>query len=93
MWDGKFFDLYGKPKAGNFIYPCIFTFAADRGQSDLSTCGWGLRRSSIHLGACRVTIGGNLMGIVGMLVFIPMVSVFYTIFREVVYLRLKKRHL
>ena len=27
-----------------------------------------------------VTIGGNLMGIVGMLIFIPTVSVFYTIF-------------
>ena len=52
MWDGLFFDLYGKPKAGNFIYHCIFTFAADRGKSDLPTCGWGLRRSPVHLGAC-----------------------------------------
>ena len=40
-----------------------------------------------------VTIGGNLMGIVGMLVFIPLLSVVYTIFRKVVYLRLKKRHI
>ena len=40
-----------------------------------------------------VTIGGNLMGIVGMLVFIPLLSVFYTIFREFVYLRLKKKHI
>ena len=30
------------------------------------------------------------MGIVGMLVFIPLLSVLYTIFREFVYLRLKK---
>ena len=40
-----------------------------------------------------VTIGGNLMGIVGMLVFIPLLSVFYIIFREFVYLRLKKKHI
>lgn len=40
-----------------------------------------------------VTIGGNLLGIVGMLVFIPLVSVFYTLFREYVYLRLKKQHI
>lgn len=40
-----------------------------------------------------VTIGGNLMGIVGMLIFIPNVSVFYTIFREYVYLRLKKQNI
>lgn len=37
-----------------------------------------------------VTVGGNLMGITGMLVFIPMVSVLYALFREFVYLELKK---
>ena len=36
---------------------------------------------------------GNLMGIVGMLIFIPLVSVLYTIFREFVYLRLKEKHI
>ena len=40
-----------------------------------------------------VTIGGSLMGIVGMLVFIPLTSVLYTLFREYVYLRLKKQHI
>ena len=40
-----------------------------------------------------VTVGGNLLGIVGMLVFIPLVSVLYTLFREYVYLRLKKQHI
>ncbi len=40
-----------------------------------------------------VTVGGNLMGIVGMLIFIPLVSVFYTLFRELVYLRLQKRRI
>ena len=33
------------------------------------------------------------MGIVGMLIFIPLVSVLYTIFREFVYLRLKEKNI
>ena len=39
-----------------------------------------------------VTIGGNVMGIVGMLIFIPIVSVIYTLFRASVYKRLKKKN-
>ena len=61
---------------GNLIYPHVV--------------GGSVGLPSIWVLAA-VTIGGNLMGIVGMLVFIPMVSVFYTIFREVVYLKLKKQ--
>ncbi len=38
-----------------------------------------------------VLIGGNLFGIVGMIFFIPLVSVIYTLFREDVHLRLKKK--
>ena len=38
-----------------------------------------------------VTVGGSLMGIVGMLVFIPISSVVYALFREMVYKRLKER--
>ena len=37
-----------------------------------------------------VSIGGSLMGITGMLIFIPIVSVLYALFREVVYLKVKK---
>ncbi len=40
-----------------------------------------------------VTLGGNLMGITGMLIFIPLVSVVYTLFREFVYKRLKEKGL
>ncbi len=40
-----------------------------------------------------VSIGGSLMGVVGMLIFIPLVSVFYALFREVIYLKLKQRHI
>ena len=40
-----------------------------------------------------VTVGGSLMGIVGMLVFIPLMSVCYTLFRQWVYDRLQKRNL
>ena len=38
-----------------------------------------------------VSIGGSLMGVVGMLIFIPIVSVAYALFREIVYLKLKKQ--
>ena len=40
-----------------------------------------------------VSIGGSLMGVVGMLVSIPLASVAYTLFREFVYRRLKERGL
>ena len=63
---------------GNLIYPHVV------GESVGLPSIWVL---------AAVTIGGNLMGIVGMLVFIPLLSVFYTIFREFVYLRLKKKHI
>ena len=63
---------------GNLIYPHVV------GESVGLPSIWVL---------AAVTIGGNLMGIVGMLVFIPLLSVVYTIFRKVVYLRLKKRHI
>ncbi|MDO4338853.1 MAG: AI-2E family transporter [Eubacteriales bacterium] len=38
-----------------------------------------------------VTLGGSLMGIVGMLVFIPLVSVLYALFREWTYKRLRQK--
>ena len=63
---------------GNLIYPHVV------GESVGLPSIWVL---------AAVTIGGNLMGIVGMLVFIPLLSVFYTIFREFVYLRLKKQNI
>jgi len=39
-----------------------------------------------------VSLGGSLMGILGMLLFIPLVSVIYTLFRNYVYGRLKNRN-
>ena len=38
-----------------------------------------------------VTVGGSLMGLVGMLIFIPIVSVLYTLLREWVYRRKEKK--
>ena len=38
-----------------------------------------------------VTVGGNLMGVVGMLVFIPLTSILYALFRQIVHKRLKER--
>lgn len=63
---------------GNLIYPHVV--------------GGSVGLPSIWVLAA-VTVGGNLMGIVGMLIFIPLVSVLYTIFREFVYLRLKEKHI
>ena len=60
---------------GNLIYPHVV--------------GGSVGLPSIWVLAA-VSIGGELMGIVGMLIFIPIVSVLYTLFREYVYLKLKK---
>ncbi len=38
-----------------------------------------------------VSIGGSLFGVVGMLIFIPLVSVLYTIFRGAVYRKLEEK--
>lgn len=38
-----------------------------------------------------VTLGGSLFGVAGMLFFIPLTSVFYTLFRELVYNRIKRK--
>ena len=63
---------------GNLIYPHVV--------------GGSVGLPSIWvLGA--VTLGGSLMGIAGMLIFIPTVSVIYTLFREWVYARLEKKQL
>jgi len=40
-----------------------------------------------------ITVGGDLMGIAGMIIFIPLCSVFYSLFREFVYKRLDKRNI
>lgn len=40
-----------------------------------------------------VSIGGSIMGIFGMLVFIPLVSVVYTLFREYIYKKLDEKHI
>lgn len=61
---------------GNFIYPHVV------GNSVGLPSIWVL---------AAVSLGGSLMGVVGMLIFIPIVSVVYALFREIVYLKLKKR--
>lgn len=38
-----------------------------------------------------ITIGGKLMGVAGMIIFIPAFSVIYVLFRRVVYRKLKKK--
>lgn len=63
---------------GNFIYPHVV------GNSVGLPSIWVL---------AAVSVGGSLMGVVGMLIFIPIVSVVYALFREVVYLKLKQREI
>lgn len=63
---------------GNFIYPHVV------GNSVGLPSIWVL---------AAVSIGGSLMGVVGMLIFIPLVSVVYALFREIVYLKLKKQNI
>lgn len=63
---------------GNFIYPHVV------GNSVGLPSIWVL---------AAVSIGGKLMGVVGMLVFIPFVSVLYALFREVVYIKLRQQHI
>ena len=38
-----------------------------------------------------VTLGGSMMGVVGMLIYIPLFSVLYSLIRETVWMRLQKR--
>ncbi|MGN1230965.1 MAG: AI-2E family transporter, partial [Anaerotignum sp.] len=40
-----------------------------------------------------VSLGGSLFGVVGMLVFIPIVSVLYTLLKENVHQRLEKKQI
>ena len=63
---------------GNLIYPYVV------GNSVGLPSIWVL---------AAVSIGGSLMGVVGMLIFIPIVSVLYAVFREIVYLKLKKNNI
>ncbi|MSS64456.1 AI-2E family transporter [Velocimicrobium porci] len=63
---------------GNLIYPHVV--------------GGSVGLPSIWVLAA-VTIGGSTFGIVGMLVFIPLTSVLYNLFREYVYNRLHARKL
>jgi len=61
---------------GNFIYPHVV------GNSVGLPSMWVL---------AAVSVGGSLFGVVGMLVFIPIVSVIYTILRGIVNRRLKEK--
>lgn len=61
---------------GNVIYPNVVGKAA------------GLPSIWILV---AVTVGGSLMGILGIILFIPIGSILYSLLRETVYIRLKKK--
>ncbi len=62
----------------NFIYPKLV--GGDVGLSAI----WVL---------LAVLVGGDLMGVVGMFIFIPLVSVLYAYFRSIVFRKLKKKEI
>ena len=62
---------------GNLIYPHVV--------------GGSVGLPSIWVLAA-VTIGGSMMGVVGMLIFIPLCSVFYALLRDGVNGRLKRKN-
>lgn len=63
---------------GNLIYPHVV------GNSVGLPAIWVL---------AAVSVGGSLMGVIGMLIFIPITSVIYTLFREVVHIKLKQNNI
>ena len=63
---------------GNFIYPHVV------GNSVGLPSMWVL---------FSVSVGGNLMGVIGMLIFIPIMSILYVLFRQWVYRRLSKKQI
>ena len=63
---------------GNLIYPHVV--------------GGSVGLPSIWVLAA-VSVGASLMGVVGMLIFIPITSVLYALFREVVYIKLQKNEI
>ncbi len=75
LWFVVFFIVVQQIE-GNLIYPRVV--------------GSSIGLPSIWVLAA-VTIGGRLFGVIGILVFIPLCSVFYALFREMVLERLKSR--
>lgn len=63
---------------GNLIYPYVV------GNSVGLPSIWVL---------AAVSVGASLMGVVGMLIFIPITSVAYALFREIVYIKLRKNEI
>lgn len=63
---------------GNLIYPRVV------GSSVGLPAIWVL---------AAVTIGGSLMGVLGMLIFIPLVSVFYTLLKQTVNRRIEEKNM
>ena len=66
------------PKQNYFIYPKLV--------------GGDINLPAIWV-LLAVIAGGDLMGVVGMFIFIPLVSVLYAYFRSIVYRRIKKREI
>ena len=79
---GRFVEHFGRGKS-------------DRGIEDVILQAWQFSQSHPWPQECwvlaAVSIGGSMMGVVGMLIFIPLCSVVYALVREDVNRRLKRR--
>ena len=84
-------DRYRRPLEGSVVHRAVPGAAAGGGESDLShVVGSSVGLPSIWV-LSAVTLGGSLMGILGMLIFIPLCSVVYALFRDFVKCRLRQR--
>jgi predicted PurR-regulated permease PerM len=77
LWFLLIFNVIGQIE-NNFIYPQVAGKAS------------GLPSIWILL---AITLGGTLFGVLGILLFIPLMSVIYTLFKEYVDYRLKSKDL
>ena len=88
---GRAADPDGRSPAGGVVRGLPGHPAADRGQPDLSPGGGHLGRFAGHLGLLAVSVGGGAFGVMGMLVSVPLASVIYTLLRQSVRRRTRKR--
>jgi len=93
MWVGAFLILMVDPMKALFFVVLFLVLQQLEGNLIYpKVVGNSVGLPSIWVLAA-VSIGGSLMGVVGMLIFIPLVSVLYTLFRENVYKNLKKKNI
>ena len=91
MRDQRAFDPSGKSDEGAFVLILFLVLQQIEGNLIYPhVVGGSVGLPSVWV-LVAVTVGGSLMGVAGMLIFIPLVSVLYALFREWMYKSLKKK--